>query len=358
MLFKRRKHAVVLLVAILAMVAGVVRTHAQAALLMEEPYGFFGTVNPTGHNAVYFARICAETPVELRRCKAGEQGVVISRYQGIDGYDWVAIPLIPYLYSVDDASEVPQRVDKATVHRLRNLYHESHLEELGADVPQGNFWRGGWTQLVGAGYERRIYAFRFETTEDQDDAVIERLNSDANRSHFNLFYNNCANFAISILNVYFPHTFRREFFPDVGMTTPKEIASKLVHYAKKHPETKLEVFEIPQIPGYRRKSGSNKTVTGSLMTTAYAIPIAVASPYLAGGLFVDYLARGHEQPVPKHPDVLTPERLSLLNSDSLPTQNPESTGTQAASTAARNLPPIAANTATGAAMKVNVATHE
>ncbi len=35
---------------------------AQAALLMEEPYGFFGTLNPTGHNAIYFARICAETP--------------------------------------------------------------------------------------------------------------------------------------------------------------------------------------------------------------------------------------------------------------------------------------------------------
>ena len=35
---------------------------AQAALLMEEPYGFFGTLNPTGHNAIYFERVCAETP--------------------------------------------------------------------------------------------------------------------------------------------------------------------------------------------------------------------------------------------------------------------------------------------------------
>ena len=29
------------------------RCPAQAALLMEEPYGFFGTVNPTGHTAIY-----------------------------------------------------------------------------------------------------------------------------------------------------------------------------------------------------------------------------------------------------------------------------------------------------------------
>ena len=75
--------------------------NAQAALLMEEPYGFFGTVNPTGHNAIYFERICAETPVKLRRCQPGEMGAVIARYQGIAGYDWVAIPLIPYLYSVE-----------------------------------------------------------------------------------------------------------------------------------------------------------------------------------------------------------------------------------------------------------------
>ena len=87
-------------------------SHAQAALLMEEPYGFFGALNPTGHTAVYFERICAETPVQLRRCHEGEMGAVIARYQGMSGYDWVAIPLIPYLYSVENASEVPARVDR------------------------------------------------------------------------------------------------------------------------------------------------------------------------------------------------------------------------------------------------------
>ncbi len=59
---------------------------AQAALLLEEPYGFFGSVNPTGHNAIYFERICAETPVRLRRCQAGEQG---SCYLPLSGHRWV-----------------------------------------------------------------------------------------------------------------------------------------------------------------------------------------------------------------------------------------------------------------------------
>jgi hypothetical protein len=33
----------------------------------------------------------------------GENGVVLSQYRGVDGYDWLTMPLIPYLYAVDDA---------------------------------------------------------------------------------------------------------------------------------------------------------------------------------------------------------------------------------------------------------------
>jgi len=203
------------------------RGRAQAALLMEEPYGFFGSVNPTGHNAVYFEHICAETPVKLRRCQAGELGTVIARYQGIDSYDWVAIPLFPYLYSVENASQVPVRVDREMVHRLRSRYREARLESLGDNLPTGGFTRGGWTELVGVSYERRIYALRFETTQEQDDAFIALMNNRENRSHFRLLTNNCSDFARFVLNFYFPGTFKRSIFPDAGMTTPKQIVYKL-----------------------------------------------------------------------------------------------------------------------------------
>ena len=127
---------------------------------------------------------------------------------------------------------------------------------------QENFWHGGWTELVGVAYERRIYAFRFNTTEAQDDAFIAKMNGAENRSHFQLLFSNCSDFARVILNEYFPGTFKRSIFPDAGMTTPKQITYKLVRYAKKHPETQLTVFEIPQIPGYRRSSQSNKSICG------------------------------------------------------------------------------------------------
>jgi len=311
------RRLVALALAIIALMACTARrSPAQAAVLMEQPYGFFGVVNPTGHIAIYFAHICAETPVKLRRCEPGEEGTVIARYSGIAGYDWVAMPLLPYLYSVENLAEVPVRVDKTMVRRLRNRYHEDHLGYLGEGVFEGSIVRGGWTQLVGVAYERRIYAFRFATSEEQDDAIIERLNTGANRSKFNLLYSNCADFARDVLNIYFPGTFQRNFLPDAGMTTPKQLTYKLTKYSRKHPDLHLEVFQIPQVPGYRRMSHSNKSISASLMTTGYIVPIFFLNPYVGGAIFLDYITRGRFPSVPEIVQVLSPDELFNLQSPS------------------------------------------
>lgn len=293
----------------------------QAALLLEQPYGIYGLVNPTGHNAIYLQRVCAETPVKLRRCRPGEQGSVISRYEGIDGYDWIAMPLIPYLYSLEEAQDVPDRVTHQEVLAMRQRYREAHFHEIGLDRSGGSWVPNGWTQLLGAAYQRRIYAFRFDTTPEQDDELIERLNSKPNRSHFEMLYRNCADFARTILNIYFPHQFRRSIFPDLGITTPKQVTDKLVRYARKHPELDLKVYEIPQVPGFRRFSHPAKNVAESFVTTAYAIPITLISPYITGGLFVDYLVRGRYHLLPKHPRVVHPENLSELTRRRTPPRN-------------------------------------
>ncbi len=39
-------------------------------------------------------------------------------------------------------------------------------------------------------------------------------------------------------------------------------------------------------------SHSNKSIAESLSTTGYVVPIALLNPYIAGGFFADYLARG------------------------------------------------------------------
>ena len=333
--------------------------HAQAALLMEEPYGFFGTVNPTGHTAMYFAHICAETPTTLRRCEPGEMGAVISRYGNIDHYDWLAIPLIPYLYSVEEGATVPERVDRATVTQLRNEYYEKHLMNLGGHVSRGNFWHGGWSQLIGAAYERRVYAFRFETTQAQDDTLIELMNDKRNVSHFQLLFNNCSDFSRWVLNQYFPRTFRRGVFPDAGMTTPKQIAHKLETYAKKHPEMQLQIYEIPQVPGNRRSSRANKSISESLITTAYAIPITIVNPYLAGCLFADYILRSHYQLIPKDREKLGPEDLYALTVPAAPAENPLSASVQVHSAAAASgRAEIPSAAIAHSALKEAVAAHE
>src|SRR5437868_3414472 len=174
--------------------------HASATLLLEEPYGKLGFFTATGHAAVYLSGVCAETPVKLRPCASGETGVVISRYDGVGGYDWVAIPLIPYLYAVEGSRDVPLFADAKTALFLRDQYRRKYLEAIAPDGKDGQSPRGNWYELVGSSYDRTIYGFEIETTPEQDAALIGKLNSSPNESHFHITFRNCADFAKGILN--------------------------------------------------------------------------------------------------------------------------------------------------------------
>src|SRR5260370_7123155 len=86
---------------------------------MEEAYVLFGGLIPNGDAVMYLNHICAESPTRLRPCRAGEPGAVIRRYHKIDGYDWLAIPLVPYLYALARVRDVPSSADAALEARLR-----------------------------------------------------------------------------------------------------------------------------------------------------------------------------------------------------------------------------------------------
>ena len=112
----------------------------------------------------------------------------------------------------------------------------------------GSLVLDGWTQLIGAAYERRIYAFRFNTTPAQDDALIKWLNDRPNRSHFHMLFRNCADFARQALNVYFPHAFHRSIFPDAGVTTPKQILISWFATRASIPKPALPWWRFPRFP--------------------------------------------------------------------------------------------------------------
>src|SRR5579863_2340485 len=329
------------------------RASGQAALLLEDAAGFSSVLSPSGHVALYFARICADTPTRLRRCEPGELGTVISRYEGIKGRDWLAIPLLPHLYAVEDPPSVPTHVDHATVAELRQAYHDAHLTVLG-NVPVGGRLMPGWNQLVGAAFERRIYAFRFETTPEQDDALIARLNDSPQVPHFNFITRNCADFVSDILNEYFPGAFKRRILPDAGITMPRQTAYQLERYARRHPELHLQLMEIPQIPGYRRESGRSKSVAGSLVFTGDVIPLALLDPYVAAGVLADYLIFGRYPLVRQHPQVLSPQTMAILAGSANPSASPTNTSVASAANQSHGdlaAPAIANSTNQGDAAK-------
>jgi hypothetical protein len=283
--------------ALLLLAFGSIRARADAALLMEEPYGEFGAMNPTGHAAVYLNHICAESPTRLRPCRPGEPGAVISRYHKIDGYDWLAMPLVPYLYAVERVEDVPPEASAELVAHLRDEYRRKHLEEYAPDVVKGKKAGeapgGEWTQLVGASYDRKIYGFQIQTTPEEDERFMARFNDSPNDGHFNLLFHNCADFSRMLLNVYYPHGVHRNFFVDLGITTPKQVARSLSSYAKKHPELEFSTFMIPQVPGTIKRSHPIDGIMESVVKSKkYVVPLAVLNPELTAGLVVAYLTDG------------------------------------------------------------------
>ena len=286
-----------LCVAFLLLLMAAPQAHADAVLLLAEPYGRPGSFNPTGHVGVYLTRICAETATVLRRCRDGEAGAVVSRYNRVGELDWAAIPLIPYLYAVERASEVPMQVTPADVWKLRDDYRRAHLRALVPDPPSGATPTGHWTQLVGAVYDRRITAFSVKTTPEQDDALIAEMNGRENRRAFNILFRNCADFARDLINFYHPRAIRSSFIADLGLTTPKQITKALVRYGTRNADAELAAYLLPQIPGNRPQSGRTRGVLESLVKTKkYAVPLTVAQPWVPVGLAAGYLVRGRFNP--------------------------------------------------------------
>jgi hypothetical protein len=266
---------------------------ASATLLLEEPYGRMGFFTATGHAAVYLSGVCADTPLVLRRCAPGETGIVLSRYDGVGGYDWVAIPLIPYLYAVERPEDVPLFANAKMALFLRDRYRRKHLERVVPDAKNGETPGGNWYQLVGSSYDRSIYGFEIETTPEQDDALIRKYNSLPNQSHFHLVSNNCADFAKGVLNFYYPKSLHRSLVADAGITTPKQMAKLLIQFSARHPEVQFSRIIISQVPGSMPRSSTVHGVVESFFTAKkYLVPSVVVSPIFAGCVAAVYVGTG------------------------------------------------------------------
>lgn len=285
-MLRRKRDCKFLVFCLTALLVGApVKLRAQLALLLEEPYSYDGTFAGTGHAAVYLARVCAESPTRLRRCTPGEQGVVISRYHGVADRDWIAVPLIRYLYAVKNPEDIPLFVDAKLVGLLRQQYLDTlPLPQEKVPGTEGRY------QLAGSAYDRTLYGFRIATREDQDDELIRFLNASPNVESYELVKRNCADFAKQIVNFYYPKAIHRSIIADLGVTTPKQAAKSLVHTSKHHPEMQLTTFVIPQVPGLKRSKPVHGVLESLVLAKKYVTPVLLFHPFVVGTVEAAYWA--------------------------------------------------------------------
>jgi hypothetical protein len=252
-----------------------------------------------GHSAVYLSRICPASPVKLRLCEPGEQGSVIGSYNsfGENGSpDWNVVPLSIFLYGVEDADKAPLVTTAGLREALQDTYRLKYLQGL-CDTPYCiKNKKAHWRDLVGEGFVREIYSFQVRTSLEQDERFIEQFNARANVNHYNGFMNNCADFAMLVINMYFPGAAKPDHINDFGMTSPKAIARSFTHFAVKHPELHFHVARYAQLPGdFKHSSDCRKGTEVAFRSKKWFFPMLLRSNELV--LFTTaYLLTGRFNP--------------------------------------------------------------
>lgn len=289
-----KKHSASLLLVMFLLTALV---RADVSLFLHEAIGVSGEETGAGHTSIYFSNICADGPVRLRLCHPGEPGVVITAYPefGADkNYEWIAIPLLTYLYGVEREQDIPLYTNGRIRALLRETYRQHHLRSIVADAPDGSMPLGRWKEVIGAVFNRDIYAFTLKTTAAEDAALVEKYNRLPNTSRWQTLYHNCADFAREVMNSYFPHATSRDVLNDFTMTTPKAIAKSLTRYATKRPERLFYMTKYSQLSGPIRRSLDNRKFSEmAIKSKKYLIPQIILKQSLLAIFATSYYTTGY-----------------------------------------------------------------
>jgi hypothetical protein len=267
-------------------------------------------ITGSGHSAVYFSRICAESPVKLRLCRPGEQGSVMSNYTTLgedQPFEWNVVPLSIYLYGVENPENRPLFGTHKIKYALEERYREKFLAAYCQTPECHTNNKAEWREMVGATLSRNIYVFVVETTLEQDRAFIKEFNSLPNRNHFNGMTRNCADFSMHVINSFFPGAAKPDYLNDFGMSSPKAIARSFTRYGERHPEAHLYVLHFAQMPGTIKRSSecrngteqlyhSKKLLVPMLLFADHELPFVAASYLLTGRFNPEHELEHHPSP--------------------------------------------------------------
>jgi len=271
---------------------------ADVGLLLGESTGLgMSRWTSAGHSAVYLSNVCADSPIHLRPCAPGQQGIVLSNYVTFSEnkpYEWNAVPLSVFLYGVDDPQNRPLYASPELRAALQNRVRETWLRDICPEGPCTDS-KSHWRDMIAATFVRDVYMFVASTTPAQDEAFIAKFNTLPNVDHYNGFTRNCADFARIVVNTYFPGAAKPDHMNDFWMTSPKAISKSFTHYAVKH-KLNFHVVRYTQIPGsYRPSSDARKGTELVFTTKKWFFPMLLKSNELA--IFTaSYLLTGRFNP--------------------------------------------------------------
>ncbi len=272
-----------------------VPTFGDVSFFLQEAVGFAAKWNSAGHASVHLSNICTDNYTHLRPCRADERGVVISSFRNLgaeENYEWIAMPLLPFLYGVEAEGDIPLYVNDKILTALRERYRRQQMVDL---IPVAN--NGYWQHLIGAALVRDIYSFTVSSTPEQDTAFIVAFNDAPNVNHFRQLSNNCTDFAARVLNQYYPHSARRDWLNDFGTMTPQAIAKSFSSFAKKQPALQFRVTKFAQAHGTLKRSQDARKLTQEMVASPkYLAPLLLWQTPIAAGLAGSYFLFGRFNP--------------------------------------------------------------
>jgi hypothetical protein len=293
-----------LLILLFAAFAAASPAYARIGLVVGEPFGSFGTMMPAGHAAIYLDNLCAASPTQLRPCRPGESGVVLSRYHDLrtTKLDWMAVPANIFFYGTEDPAQSADFITPSFESELRESYRQGYLTGVAPDrIDKHGIAHppayGDWEEAIGAAFDRRLFLYMIDTSPEQDTALLEILNSDPDQRRYSLAHANCADFAADLLNIVLPGTFHRNNIADFHIMSPKQLARLMDAYGRAHPEANLVVYEIPQLPGTLCRSRPLRGAAETFVKTKrYLFTLLILQPEAVLASWVIYEKKGKWTP--------------------------------------------------------------
>lgn len=326
---------------------------AAVGVILYESKGADTRETGTGHIALITTTLCAAGIAHLRRCEPDEvPGAIITRYSNIAagyGETVLVVPLQEHFTATRNASEVPILSNGRSLEAMQieywRRYLKPHLPPLSreqynailTDQRRFNGARifrraitleylvklmgprkkrystepiamidpetqelipdGRWREAVGVQQMRSAVIITVPTSPEREERLIKFLEQAP--GGFNAMTNNCSDFTERALTFVlgdsgFKTRTRLAHVADVWISSPIAVTTDFLAYAK-HDKVPLEVRYLPMIPGTRRTSASNTSISrGSLVPDAsqgrLAFSVKVLFNFLTPPLGVTTLA--------------------------------------------------------------------